>query len=164
MSGRIDARTTEERERDRLLTARRVEQELYAEQERQRSIQRSQELAAQEQTAIAQREMAEAEKLKRKAQIKFAEAMTLSEQNKKVVLDLRTTVSKEEFYYQKNRRSELDRLSDTNWIEQQRHERQIEIEGIKRDLVRLEADARKFEASAGADEIRGLLEALAKLE
>ena len=159
----VDARTVEERERDRREALKEAERQRQAEIQRQQDEQRGRELAIREQEAITQRESAEAEKLKRQAQIEFAKAVALVEENKKTALNLRATVAKEEYYYQKNRRAELDRLSDTNWIEQQRHERNLELDDIKRNIVEIEAEARKFEASKGADEIAGLLSALDRM-
>jgi len=152
----VDARTTEQRARDRKDAAKNAEK-------RRREEERDRQLILQEQETAVREAEAEAANLKHQAQIKYAEAIKLNEENKRTALEIRATVAKEEYYHQRNQRQKLDNLSDTNWMETKRHERTMEIERIKLDIAEIEADARKMEAQTSADEIRELKEMLNNL-
>lgn len=141
----VDSRSIEQRAEDRK----------RAEQDRQ--------LVEQQKAVAARQAEAEAASLKHQAQIKYAEAMKIHEENKRLELELKTAIAKEEYVYQKNKRERLDRLSDDNWIETQRHHRAMEMGRLKREIADIEANARAAEGQASADEIRALRDILDRL-
>ena len=152
----IDTRTTEERIRARLAAEREAKQAIEDEKY-------NRELAVRDNEAKAKQLVAEAEKLKSEAQNKALDITKMYEENKNIALKLQSDVAKEEYYYQKNRREQLDRLSDTNWIEEQRHFRRLDIEEIKLKMAVLETEAKKFESMEAANEIRALLSSVETL-
>jgi hypothetical protein len=153
----VDGRTTEERDRDRKNAIKVAEQQRRDDERRRSSDLREIE-------ASSRQMQAEAEKLKAQAVIKYSEALKLNEENKKDTLKLQTEVIKEEYQYQKARRTNLDNIGDRNWFEDQRHQRNMDIQNIRKDIAQMASEAQKIEAYESAQEMNDLLLALTKLE
>jgi len=156
----VDTRTLQERALGRKNAIKLAQEEKNRKAREAKALEQKQDLAIRESDRVTLQIKKDQELIASQAELKKLQVKELIETNKATVLKVQAEMVSAEHIYQSNRRQELDRLQDTNWIEARRHGRTIELENLKKSIRELEIEQQELENAASKHDFEAMQDIL----